>query len=151
MQCVDSGKYLGVQLSSVAGMSGTCALLHQKLWAAWALLRRPFAGLNCAASLGLQLSVYQACIPPVASYASELWGHRPLSASLQADRDRLDQSHALILRRIAGLRRTVPAAIVFSEVGQVSLTHLWWVRRVRFWNTLACQPDASLHKACDFE
>jgi hypothetical protein len=146
VQCVDSGKYLGVQLSSVAGMSGTCALLHQKMWAAWALLRRQLAGLNCAASLGLQLSVYQACIPPVASYASELWGHRPLSASLRADRDRLDQSHALILRRIAGLRRTVPAAIVFSEVGQVSLTHLWWVRRVRFWNTLACQPDASLHK-----
>ena len=89
------------------------------MWAAWALLRRQFAGLNCAASLALQLSVYQACIPPVASYASEVWGHRPLSASLRADRDRLHQSHALILRRIAGLRRTVPAAIVFSEVGQV--------------------------------
>ena len=24
--------------------------------------------------------------------------------------------------------------------------HLWWVRRVRFWNTLACQPDTSFHK-----
>ena len=30
VQCVDSRKYLGVQLSSVAGMSGTFALLHQK-------------------------------------------------------------------------------------------------------------------------
>lgn len=146
LRCVTSGKYLGVQLDAVNGVGGTCSLLHQKMWAAWALLRRQFAGLHCATSIGLLLRVYQACVPPVASYACELWGHRTLPAPLKADRARLDQSHALILRKIVGLRGTVSAAVVYAEVGGAPLTRLWWVRLVRFWNALACQPDTSLHK-----
>jgi hypothetical protein len=146
LRCVDTGKYLGVQLGAMTGVGNTCSLLRNKMLAAWAMLRRQFAGLHCATSLDLMLQVYQTCVPPVASYACELWGHRPLPAPLKADRTGLDQTHALILRRIAGLRRTVPAAIVYAEVGGASLTRLWWVRLVRFWNALARLPATSLHR-----
>jgi hypothetical protein len=147
LQVVDSGKYLGVQLGSASGVGHTCSLQYQKMFAAWALLRRQFAGLGCASSVGLMLHLFQACVPPVASYACEVWGHCRLPPALKADRTRLVQSYHQILRQILGLRRTTPAAILHAEAGLGPLEHMWWVRRVRFWNALVSLPAGSLHRA----
>ncbi len=146
VRCVPTGKYLGVVLDADHGVGGTCAFLRQKMCAAWALLRRQYAALRCAASVALLLRLYQACVPPVASYACEVWGLRCLPSALKAARASLDTSHVAVLRSIAGLRRTTPVAVVFSEVGASSLSHLWWVRLLRFWNALARLPAGSLFK-----
>ena len=146
LRCVQSGKYLGVMLDATHGVTSTCAFLHQKMCAAWALLRRQYAGLRSATSVALLLQLYQACVPPVASYACELWGLRSMPAALKAARAGLGKSHTAVLRAIVGLRRTTPSAVVFSETDSASLHHLWWIRQVRFWNALAGQPAGSLHR-----
>ena len=96
------------------------------------LLRRKFAGLQCAHSVGLWLQVYAACVPPVASYGCELWGHRPLPGAVAKVRGSLSQVHVRHLRGICGLRANVPATIVLAEVQQVSLQQIWWSRLVHF-------------------
>ena len=142
--CTDSGKYLGVQLDAARGIIGTCASLHHKMCAAWALLRRQYAGLHCATSMALLLKLYRACVPPVASYACELWGVRRMPQALRAARDSLNATHLSVLRSISGLRHSTPTAVVFSEMQDTPLLHSWWLRLVRFWNALARQPAGSL-------
>ena len=144
VQCCDSAKYLGLVLDS-QGILQSFESLHHKMVAAWAQLRKQFAGLRCAMSLSLLLHVYHVCVPPVASYACELWGVRYLPTALRAPRAQLEHSHARILRTIAGLRATIPASIVFSEVGSQPLHHSWLGRSVSVWNGLARQPPSSLY------
>ena len=111
---------------------------------AWSLLHRQYANLRCALSFSLLLRAYHACVPPVASYACELWGVRRLFPPVRKLRDKLGQSHVQILRRIACVRATVPAPIVLSENGSQRLSHGWWLRTVHFWNALAAMPASSL-------
>lgn len=144
VQCCSSVKYLGLMVDSQRGILQTFTFLHQKMWAAWSQLRRQYANLRCAMSISLLLRVYEVCVPPVASYACELWGQSRLSAPLRRQRSQLEQSHAQILRMILGLRASVPAPMVFSEVGSAPLSHAWWLRAIRFWNALAAMPASSL-------
>ena len=91
------------------------------------------------------LQVYAACVPPVASYGCELWGHRPLPGAVAKVRGSLSQVHVRHLRGICGLRANVPATIVLAEVQHGSLQQTWWSRLVHFWNSVAGLPVDSLH------
>ncbi len=144
LPCVATGKYLGVQIDAACGIIGTCSSLHDKMRASWALLRRQYAGLHCSASVHLLLKLYRICVPPVASYACELWGVRDLPPAMRVSRGRLNATHLSILRSLSGLRHSTPSAIVFSETQEAPMQHSWWPRIVRFWNALARQPPGSL-------
>ena len=74
LQLVQEFKYLGLMFSAQGGMQATFPILKHKMTAAWALLRRQYGSLPCASSVGLLLRVYDACVPPTASYGCEVWG-----------------------------------------------------------------------------
>jgi len=85
-------------------------------------------------------------VPPVASYASELWACRTLPGRLGHGRISVRQISRGILRQICGLRSSTPGVIVLSECDQQPLADLWVLRTVRFWNLLVGLPATSFYK-----
>ena len=144
VQCCPSAKYLGLHLDSQYGVFHTLSFLHQKMWVAWSQLNRQYANQCCAMSCSLLLRAYHACVPPVATYACELWGVRNLPTPLRKQRSQLERSHVQILRRIACVRATVPAPNILTRTGSQPLLHTWWLRTVHFWKALAEMPTSSL-------
>lgn len=142
---VSEFKYLGITFSSTDGCHKTYAPLHQRSWAAWALLQRQYGQLKCATSVALLLHLYDVCVPPTASYGCEVWGVRRLGGDLQKARAQLESAHVKMLRQIAGVRTSAPTAILFKELEMRPLVHVWWQRTVQFWNNLAAAPPNSLH------
>ena len=55
-------------------------------------------------------------------------------------------SHLRILRELAALPTSVSTDMLHHELGQRPLSHGWWQRLVRFWNSLASLPDANMYK-----
>jgi hypothetical protein len=73
-------------------------------------------------SVGLLLRLYDACVPPAASYGCEVWGLRSLSGGdSRRGRAALVSSHVKILRHIAGVPTSVHAAILLQELNQQTL------------------------------
>ena len=139
-------KYLGVVFDATSGISATFGALHKKMWGAWAQLRRQYGSLQCSTSVGLLLRLYNTCVPSTASYGCEVWGLREFSSDIQRGRDALGTSHLRILKELAALPTSMSTDMLLHELGQRPLSHGWWQRLVRFWNSLASLPDANLYK-----
>ena len=103
---------MGALFDGVHGINLIFGKLHRKMWGAWAQLRQQYGKLQCSMSAGLLLRLYDACVPPTASYGCEVWGLRSL---LVGDSRRgwaaLASSHLRILNDIAGVPTSVHAAI----------------------------------------
>ena len=139
-------KYLGLIFQAQQGLHATYSDLNRKVWGAWALLQRQFGQLQCAASIGLLLNLYQTCVPPTGLYGSEVWAPYRLSAPLSSARDSLGLSHLRILKQIVGVRSTVATAILMKELDVQPFENESWLRAVRFWNDLVSLPDANFYK-----
>ena len=100
LQIVSQVKYLGLLFRSEAAFSPSFVNLKQKMYGAWALLRRQYGRLQCLSSVGLLFSVYMVCVSPTASYSCEVWGHCKLQTATAASREALAKSHLHILRHI---------------------------------------------------
>ena len=153
---VQQGKYLGLMLHEQWGVCMTFHHLRQKMWGAWATLKRQFAGLRCGGSVELLLRVFRACVPPVAQYGCEVWGMMHTTAALQRQRASLNASYIQMLRSIAGVRGTTPEPVVLLELGCTSLVNDWCLRVLRFWNALELRrrgqfTRASLCKAASMQ
>ncbi len=144
IQRVPSATYLGLDFHANHGVLATCLSREQKMWRAWAVLQRQYAGLNCGVSLSLLYRVHQACIPPVASYGCELWGLRTMPPRQAAARQKLAVGHVNMLRQITGLRKSTPHEMVFLESGGAPLQHSWLLRAVTFWNNIRALASTSL-------
>ena len=94
-------------------------------------------------SVGLIHQLYEACVPPAASYGCEIWGLRKMPPGLAAKRRALSQGHLNILRQITHLRKSTPPYIVFSECDAQPLEDTR-LRCVVFWNNLCELPPDSV-------
>ena len=146
LEWVAQMKFLGLLFQAQQGMHVTYSHLHSKMWGAWALLQRQFGQLHCASSVWLLLKLYNACVPPTALYASEVWGPYRLSAPTAHARDALGRSHLQILRQVSGVRSTVATAILLKELDVLPFQTQWWLRAIRFWNELASLPVENVYK-----
>ena len=142
----DKVKYLGLQFHAKFGLLDTCGILYNKMVAAWAVLRREYAGLRCSVSVPLLLKLYRACIPPVASYGCELWGMRRLPAEQKKQASLMGKKHDQILCSITGLRLTTPKSVLFKELGDTPLPFVWAERTATFWNNLSALPEDNMFK-----
>ena len=146
LQQLDNFKYLGLLFNAQSGVQGTFPLLKQKMFAAWALLKRQYGNLSCTSSVGLMLRVYDVCVPATASYGCEIWACQRFSAAASTERARLPKLHLQILKQILGVRKTVPTELIWREVPLKRLEDVWWQRTIKFWNSLAAAPAASLYR-----
>ena len=147
LEWVPQFRYLGTVFDSRYGIDSTYGSLHQKMWGAWAQLRRRYGKLQCSMSVGLLLQLYDACVPPTASYGCEVWGLRALPAGdRRKARAPLGSAHFRILREIPAVPTSVHQAILLRDLDQRPLAHAWWQRVVKFWNTMAALPAGSLYR-----
>ena len=144
---VQQFEYLGALFDGAHGINVTFGKLHRNMWGAWAQLRQQYGKLQCSLSVGLLLRLYDACVPPTASYGCEVWGLRSLPAGdSRRGRAALASSHLKILKDIAGVPTSVHAAILLKELNQQKLDCLWWRRILKFWNNLAALPAGNFHR-----
>ena len=139
-------KYLGILFNAVHGMAVTFPRLKKKMFGAWALLKRQYGRLQCLASVGLMFRVYEACVPPTAAYACEIWGFQQIPQQYGALRLELATSHLQMLKEITGVRGNTSTDILFAELGLKSLQHVWLLRAAKFWNSLAGKPNGTFYK-----
>ena len=134
-------RYLGVYVSSRAGIGETFRHLHQRMQASWALMIRRYHNLRSAPSVGLLLRLFLACVVPTASYACEVWGFRSFpGASHSFTAESLVTTYLSMLRQLAGVRQTVATPILLEELAVQPLRDIWLKRAVTFWNSLAGLP-----------
>ena len=146
LQQMQEFKYLGLMFSAQGGVQATFPILKQKMTAAWALLRRQYGRLSCASSVGLLLRVYDACVPPTASYGCEVWGCYSFPAASSVLRASLAQQHLQTLKHILGVRSTVNTHVLWQEVPVKRLEVVWLQRTVKFYNRLAAAPNGDLYR-----
>lgn len=61
--------------------------------------------------------------------------------------DALGTSHLRLLKELAALTTCVST----DKLCQRHLSHAWWRRTVKFWNTSVDLPDASIYKQAAFD
>ena len=143
---VQQAKYLGLFFHQQYGILSATEPFLNKMTAAWAVLRRQYAGMRCSVSVSLMLRLYKACVPPVASYGCEIWSQLAMPQPMKKHREALSQKHNQILCSIAGLRSTTSRDVLFRELDEMPLTFSWLLRAVTFWNNLAALPDNNLFR-----
>lgn len=146
LELVAESRHLGVVFSSTAGMGATFPSLHGRMKSSWDSIDYKYGNLKCAASIGLFLKVFLTCVVPTASYACELWGWRkfPTHGSKSTART-LENEFLVMLRKIAGVRRTTRTDILLAELGVRPLKLQWLKRTVTFWNGLVDLPHDHLY------
>ena len=90
--------------------------------------------------------MYDACVPPTASYGCEVWGCYTFPATCAALRASLSQQHLQTLKHILGVRSTVNTHILWQEVPVKRLEVVWLQRTVKFYNRLAAAPTSNLYR-----
>ena len=95
--------------------------LKQKMHGAWALLQRQYGRLQCLSSVGLLFRFYMVCVPPMASYGCEMWGHCKHQPATKASCEVLAGSHLHILRQMSGVRSPTAVSILLAEFGLMCL------------------------------
>ena len=146
LQQVQKFKYLGLLFSAQGGMQAIFPVLKQKMTAAWALLRRQYGNVSCASSVGLLLRIYDACVPPTASYGCEVWDCYSFPTASSASHASLAQQHLQSLKHILGVRSTVHTQLLWQEMPIKRLEVVWLQRTVKFWNRLADSPSCNLYR-----
>ena len=96
--------------------------------------------------IGLLLRVYDACVPPTASYGCEVWGCYSFLAASSVLRAPLAQQHLQTLKHILGVRLTVNTHVLWQEVPVKRLEVVWLQRTVKFYNRLAAAPNRDLYR-----
>ena len=144
LQVVQQAKYLGLQFSASAGLAASPPALYAKQLAAGALLRQQILNLGVTPSPGMQLRVFHACVPPVASYACELWSTIELPRAASTAKRQVETAYVTALRRILALSPSVSTPIVLEESSSRPLHHIWLQRTAKFYNNVLAMPEHSL-------
>ena len=145
LEIVIEYKYLGILFNAVHGMAVTFPMLKRKMFAAWALLKRQYGRLQCLSSVGLMFRIYEACVPPAAAYACEIWASQRFSQAFSIAKLDLVTSHLQLLKEITGVRGSTSTDILLAELGLKSPQHVWLLRAAKFWNNLAGKPFGNIY------
>eukprot|EP00775_Hariotina_reticulata_P007378 gene7378-biopygen9172 len=135
-------RYLGVVFHATKGMTAAVDVLRDAaLRAMWGMLSRAKAlGIHCLAVL---CRLFHTLVVPIMTYCSEVWGPLLLSrggALGSVHTNVLQQVQLLFLRRLGGLRKSTPAALLFREFGARPLSRDWLRAMVQLWNRVTTLP-----------
>ena len=144
LQVVEQAKYLGLQFSASAGLAASPPALFAKQLAAGAILSQQVLRLGATPHPGMQLRAFYACVPPVASYACELWSARALPRAATKAKRQMEAAYVTALRRILTLPPSVTPAIVLAESSSRPISHTWLQRTTKFYNNVLALPADSL-------
>ena len=144
LQVVQQAKYLGLQFSASAGLAASPPALFAKQLAAGAILSQQVLRLGATPHPGMQLRVFHACVPPVASYACELWSTVALPRAATKAKRQMEAAYLTALRRILTLSPSVASPIVLQESGSRPISHTWLHRTTKFYNNVLALPADSL-------
>ena len=144
LQVVQQAKYLGLQFSASAGLAASPPALFAKQLAAGAILSQQVLRLGATPHPGMQLRVFHACVPPVASYACELWSTVALPRAATKAKRQMEAAYLTALRRILTLSPSVASPIVLQESGSRLISHTWLHRTTKFYNNVLALPADSL-------
>lgn len=120
--------------------------ISQRQFAALGLLGRRFAGLECYKGIMLPLRLYLAVVEPTASYASGVWGWRPMALLTRRQREAIVTRHITTLRRLCGVAPSVPASIILHELRLSPLAWSWRRQVVRLWNKIIALPAGNIYR-----
>ena len=107
-------------------------------------MRQQILNLGVTPSPGMQLRVFHACVPPVASYACELWSTIELPRAATTAKRQVETAYVTALRRILALSPSVSTPIVLEESSSRPLHHIWLQRTAKFYNNVLAMPEHSL-------
>ena len=149
LEQVTEFKYLGLTFSSSLSLNPSFCALLQKQRAALALINQQCGGIRCEESLDLLISVFEACVPPTASYGCEVWsvfagGQGSLIRT--PERRKLSKLHLTQVKQLLGVRKTTPTSVLWQETHIKPLEDTWLLRAVGFYNLLCDMPESNLYR-----
>ena len=97
----------------------------------------------------LMLQLYQACVMPAGQFACEVWGVLPLRGVAREAQVALAALHLQHLKKLVGLRQSVPTPILLSELRQSQMSGVWLLRAAGFWNSLVASSGMHRQIALD--
>ncbi len=122
LQQCDAWKYLGLVFTATRGVVDGMLEMQRRQNAAAKLLRRRCMRLDFHYSVDVTMELYLTTVAPTASYGCEVWGLRQMVAECQTGRNKLETSYVQTMRELCGVRRSIPAAVLLQELGELSLT-----------------------------
>lgn len=144
VQQVDTFKYLGLHFHESGSISHLITPLKAKAARSWAVVQQRHSQLQCGKTVNLTLSLLQSILVPSLHYGCQLWGmHSPTGPAKTARAD-LQSIYDKFLRRICGVNRATPSAMLLEELALSPLQVFWWQQTLEFWNTIAASPVSSL-------
>ena len=123
LRVVSEARYFRVTVKAGRSCLPTFASLRSKALLAWPLLWQQYGRLECGRSIWLILQLYQACLMPAGQSACEVRGFLPLRAG--EARAALAALHLQHLKKLVGLRHSVPTPILLSELRQSLMSDVW--------------------------
>ena len=99
----------------------------------------PQLNVSCASSVGLLLRVYDACVPPTASYGCEVWGCYSFPVASSVLHASLAQQHLQTLKHILGVRSTVITHVLWQE-RPVKRLEIWLQKDGQVLQQACCSP-----------
>lgn len=88
----------------------------------------------------LQCSLFDSLVSPVLPYGCEIWAVDHLTRQY----DDAENLHRAFLRRLIGVRKSVPKEVLLAEFGRLPLCYIWQKLVLRYFNRLAEMPETRL-------
>ena len=145
LETVNQYKYLGLYIHGTCSWKSAvydiCLRANRAIMLMFANLKR-FGNVP----VPLLLKLFDSKIVPILLYGSEVWG---LSAG---DLPNIEKVANCFYRRILGLKKNTPIALVRGELGRHSMSHLVKCRVVKFWiKLLKCGEHRAIKMVYQYE
>ena len=131
------------------GCLPTIASLRSKALQASALLWQQYGRLQWGRSMWLMLQLEKACVMPAGQSACGVWGVLPLRGAAREARAALAALHLQHLKKLVGLRQSVPTPNLLSELRQSEMSDVWLLRAAGFWRSTVASPGMHQQIALD--
>ena len=141
-------KYLGIHFCSSGNPSDYMKPARDNISRAYGSMRRRYCGLACGKNVWLQLQFFMSIVTTTTLYGGELWGVHPRTA---AQRHITTQKYSKHLRQLLRISPSTNMAVVWSEIGVLSLQQQWLQASIRFWNQVVVLPMGDLYRDLMFD
>ena len=129
LEIVSAFKELGLIFHAEHGLQTPYAILKQKMFASWALLKHQYVRLQSLSSVGLNFWLCTSLVQSTACYGCEVWGTAKFATPHRED---FIKGYLSILNEITGVRTSTPAAILLAELGLKALSDEWLLGAAEF-------------------
>ena len=134
-------KYLGIHFCSSSNPSNYMKPARDNISRVYGSMRRCYCGLACGKNVWLQPQFFMSIVTTTTLYGGELWGVHPRTA---AQRHITTQKYSKHLRQMLRISPCTNMAVVWSEIGFLSLQQQCLQASIRFWNQVVVLPVGDL-------